>query len=417
MNRNVVIGASAAIILVGCSGEPQLQTGRHEGDFIVVTMDNPDFLQPSVALTPSKTKWNGMMARGIEVTLGGVAVSNGDFRLRTWGGDGSALTSGVSVFPSVRDENLPGHPNEPGKYGSDLPPARVDLGAQGLRIGYTPLLMRMYQIEPDHSVAVDYGTSRVKLDEKVALVPIQAAVVYASKDAQGVLENGMEAQRLPQQTALWDHQPYVQTTNITDGSYGELTTANHAVPSWYPRDKTGRYRVGSQAAPDTVWGHCGVQFRLVNYFELKVPLKNVFPARGGDNVSEDDERLWPRGTVDDQPLYDNVRRIQADPRFMEGAVLVVFMGRVGFPDAPEVFRAIQGRQAVGISLNDNRSTDGGLAHELGHLSGLGHGNAPEYDVMVNPGPGLDPTEAECRKMKSWADNYKGFWTKPHPQPQ
>lgn len=417
-NLNKGVALAALLAATGCDPEPAafLQTGKQVGDDTVVTLDNPDFIQVNLPLTPAKTKWNGVMPREIDVTAHGFAVKNGDFEVRTWRGDGPAATSGVSVFGSVSNEELPARPDAEGHYASDQPPAAVALHAHGLRVGFKPLLVQLFQIEPDHSSPTRFTTLRARLDPDVALVPIEAVVLFHEKDAQGHL-TGMQQQRLPQQLAVWDHMPAVETTNVTEGQYGELTSVSHAM-RWHRRDKDLQYAVGTQTAPDTVWGFCGVQFRLVNYFELQVPARNVFPARG--NADENPDQFWPAETHDDRPLRENLSRVQRDPRHRNGTVVAIFMQRVGFADAPEVGRALVGSNAIGVSLTDNRSTKGVLAHELGHLSGLRDGDAsakdaagnPLFDVMVNPGPGVKPTAAECDPIKRWADSFKGFWTRP-----
>jgi len=392
------------------------QTGRKEGDYTVVTLDNPDFTEPKVQLTPASTQWNGTMPRTITVTNSGFSVANGDFKVSTWDGDGPAKSNGVSVFRSVSDEDLPARPDNVGTYASDIPPAEVELKAHGLRVGYTPLLVRTYQVEPNRSTPVEFTTSRVKLDPNVKLIPIEAVVVFHEKDADGKLDFGMENQRVNQQLAFWDHLPIPQTTNITDGQYGEIKSTIHAM-QWYKRDAEGNYRVGTQTAPDMIWSPCNVQFRLVNYFEIKVPTRNVYPARKDD---PDTDKYWPLGTYDDEPLRDNIRIAKQDPRHMDETVMVVFMARAAFHDAPEVGRAIEDQNAIGVSLNDNRSSDGVVGHELGHLSGLRHGGADIKDangkfmwnVMVDPGPGIRATEAECNKFRQWAERFIGFWTKP-----
>ena len=206
----------------------------------------------------------------------------------------------------------------------------------------------------------------------------------------GRLNDGMEQQSLPQQLALWDHLSPAQTTNVTDGQFGELTSAIHAM-NRYRRDGEAMYGVGTQTAPDTVWARCGVQFRLVNYFELQVPVRNVYPSRGNGDA----DRQWPIGTVDDAPLQENADLVKRDPRHIDGAITAIFMGRAGFSDAPETGRALSSRRVIGVSLSETRGTDGIIAHELGHLSGLGDAKGtekdaagkPKYDVMVQVGSG------------------------------
>lgn len=422
MVNRILAGLAVGMLLlvIGCSSPgPILQTGVKANDDIVVTLDNPDFTQPSVELKPAQTKWNGTMAREIDATSGGVSVANGDFVVRTSKGDGPAQSNGTSLFRSVADEDLPPRPDADGHFASDLPPAHVDLQASGLRIGYTPLLVQLFQVEPDHSSPTVFQAVRVRLDPDVALVPIEAVVVFHDKDQSGRLNDGMEQQTIPQQLALWDHLSPAQTSNATDAQFGELTSAIH-VMTRYRRDSEGIYHVGTQAAPDTVWAACGVQFRLVNYFELQVPVRNVYPSRGNGDA----DRQWPIGTVDDVPLQENADLVKRDPRHMEGAITAIFMGRAGFSDAPEVGRALSSRQVIGVSLAETRGTDAIIAHELGHLSGLGdaQGNEkdaagkPKFDVMVQVGPGVHPTEAECLGIKKWARNFKKFFDAPPKNP-
>lgn len=185
------------------------------------------------------------------------------------------------------------------------------------------------------------------------------------------------------------------------------------------RDADGVFRIGTQASPDTAWRNCRVQFRLVNYFEMQVPLRNVFPSRGNGDA----EAQWPIGTNDDAPVEDNADRVKRDPRHMEGTVTAIFMGRAAFNDAIEVMRALPSRGVIAVSLAESRSSDGAIAHELGHLSGLRDANGTEkdssgkllYNVMVQTGPGIVPTDAECKLMNEWAAPFKKFFDS-QPQP-
>jgi hypothetical protein len=309
INRLVAcLSIGTFLIAYGCGNSgPSVQTGKKVNDDMVVMLDNPDFTESAVKLAPAQTKWNGTMAREIDTTSGGVSVTNGDFVVRTWQGDGPAKSNGTSVFPAVGNEDLWARPDADGHFGSNQPPASVDLQASGLRVGFTPLLVQLFQIEPNHSSATFFQALRVRLDPKVALVPVEAVVVFHDKDQNGQLNDGMEQQTIPQQLALWDHLSPAQTANITDGQFGELTSVTHAMRR-YRRDGEGMYRVGTQTAPDTVWAVCGVQFRLVNYFELQVPIRNVYPSRGNGDA----DRQWPIGTVDDVPLQENADLVKRD---------------------------------------------------------------------------------------------------------
>lgn len=409
--RLVCLCGLLVIFEIGCSG-PSVQSGKKVGDDIIVTIDNPDFFQSGVKLVPSETRWNGAMARDIDTSPNGVSVSNGDFVVRTSLGDGTAKSNGVSVFPSIGGEDLWARPAANGHFSSAEPPASVDLQAIGLRVGPTPLFAQLAQIEPNHTSPY-FEALRIHLDPAVALVPVEAVVVFHDKDPDGHLGNGMDQQTRPQQLALWDHLSPADTSNIYDGNFGELTMATHIMRQ-YPRDSEGRYQVGTQKAPDTIWAACGVQFRLVNYFELQVPFRNVVPSVGGDPATQ-----WPQGTFDDQPLEENADLVKCDPRRMDGPVLAIFMRRVSFPEAPETGRALASRNVIGVSLTENRGTDAIIAHELGHLSGLGDAKGtekeasgkPMFDVMVQVGPGLHPTAAECAKIKPWADKFKPIFDK------
>jgi hypothetical protein len=41
---------------------------------------------------------------------------------------------------------------------------------------------------------------------------------------------------------------------------------------------------------------------------------------------------------------------------------------------------------------------------------------PLWDVMLGVGPGIDPTDNECKSMKQWADRRIKFWMEPHSNP-
>ena len=411
-----------SLVLTACApAGPEVQGGRRVGDDTVVTWDNPDFVERGVTVTQATTKWNGVMERVITVGPQGVSVSHGDFFVDTSQGDGPATPAGLSVFGSVRDEELPARPDQLGTYSSNQPNPVVDLMAHGLRVGYTPLAARLYRIEPNGSRPDPFSTLRLRLDSSVALVPVQAVVVYHQKDAQGHFDGNTQPQRRPAQLLFWDHWPDIETARQTDGQYGETTLTQHVMP-WLRRDPGGRYNVHTQMAPDAVWHRCGVQFRLVNYFEMEVPTRNVNPLVGNDEA--DPNRFWPKGTFDGAPLQDNLARARKHPRYMEGPITVIFMGRVGFPDAPEVGRALQGQGAIGVSLVDGRGTAGVVGHELGHLSGMtdveepgkDSTGKPLWDVMVSPGPGTEPTDNECKNMKAWADRRINFWMEPRTNP-
>jgi hypothetical protein len=417
-------GRGLIIACAACQPQVRIETGNPAagGELAFVSsIDNPDLTVTDVPLKVVPTQWNGPMPVEIQVTNSGHMVANGDFMVVTANGDGPALGNETSGYASVNDEELPARPDAEGTYTAPNSPARVELVSEGLRLGYNWLNAQLVQVRPNHSRDYDFPNPRLSLDPNVALVPVEAVVVFHSKDADGKMENGMSQQGLIPQLAFWDRVPFPEKTVFTDGTAGEIKSVQNAM-AWHRRDAAGQYRIGTQAAPDTVWDKCGVQFRLVNYFELQVPLRNVFPARGNDQA--DANRFWPIGTVDDAPLRENHRLATSDPRHWDGTVTVIFMGRVGFNDAPEVGRALIGLSSIGVSLNDGGSSDGVVAHELGHLSGLrdadgdekdAQGN-PKYDVMVGLGPGTEPTPAECAAMKRWADGHRDFWNHPPPRP-
>ena len=64
------VGMSLIAYRCGNSG-PSVQTGKKVNDDLVVTLDNPDFTELGVELTPAQTRWNGTMAREIDATSGG----------------------------------------------------------------------------------------------------------------------------------------------------------------------------------------------------------------------------------------------------------------------------------------------------------------------------------------------------------
>src|SRR5262249_745029 len=178
--RLVCLCGLLVIFEIGCSG-PSVQSGKKVGDDIIVTIDNPDFFQSGVKLVPSETRWNGAMARDIDTSPNGVSVSNGDFVVRTSLGHGTAKSNGVSAFPSIGGGDLWARPAANGPFSSAEPPASVDLQAIGLRVGPTPLFAQLAQIEPNHTSPY-FEALRIHLDPAVALVPVEAVVVFHDKD-------------------------------------------------------------------------------------------------------------------------------------------------------------------------------------------------------------------------------------------
>jgi hypothetical protein len=412
--RSVAVVAASGL-LSACDPAAFVEASTPTDAGFISSIDNPDFVQTKVDLKPVSTQWNGTMSFEIQVTSSGHQISNGDLRVITFNGDGPALPNRVSGFGSVTDERLAARPDMEGVYSSSTPPARVDLHTQGLRLGYTPMNVQLARVQPNGALQLnEFGAPRVSLDPNVRLVPVQAVVTYHTINGDGELGEGMDRQALPHQLAFWDRVPSPDIAIITDGSYGEITSAIWPM-EWYRRDAAGQYLVQTQAAPDTIWDKCGVQFRLVNYFALQVPLRNVRPQVG--DADADPNRFWPVGSLNDAPSRDNLRLAQEHAKFWDGVVTAIFVDRVGLEPGNEVGRAFRESSTILVSLTDGSGEDGVVGHELGHLSGLGDagGLDTNYSVMVSPGPGTEPTPRECARMNEWALNFSPFWQSPPPQ--
>ncbi len=106
------------------------------------------------------------------------------------------------------------------------------------------------------------------------LVPVQVFVLTSDQD-----DNS--AWNLPKQLAFWDRVPTeTSVQRVTDGHFGELTSASHSLANWVDGGEQGpaQARLNERYLPDDVWASCGVQFRLVNFTEIRTTVPNTRPT-------------------------------------------------------------------------------------------------------------------------------------------
>ena len=214
---------------------------------------------------------------------------------------------------------------------------------------------------------------------------------------------------------FFDHAREAETTNLIDGSYGELTSATHVYGEQMNPRPDGLYHVRGQLTPDSVWGPCGTQFRLVNYFELsavnyepddakKFTMRTLLSRRSNSGPQTIME--YAHSANDDQACADATNAVQGDPRFLPDVpVLIFFPGAAAFPRTKEAGRGLPSRHSACVSFQGARASGSNvyLSHELGHAVGLedvgGECSTPAEravgSVMCQGGGEFPPTAFEC----------------------
>lgn len=252
-------------------------------------------------------------------------------------------------------------------------------------------------------------TATVKLDPSVDLVPVQVVVMRSA--------NYPALTDLARQLAIFDQIHAPTPVYVSNGQTGEFETVlRGSVPgvTWAaPRNDAQvsypLYYANGYASPDSVWARCGVQFRLINYFEMTVPDKLMYPKEGDSNVPPEDPTYFPDGTWHGTPCTNRAALVEADPRNMNLIPTLIYSTRESFHGAVEVARAIPGTVCAPFSAGVYPTL---LAHEFGHLGGLPDcsSNLSTCRLMESAGGGVaPPTDSECAGIKAWAHDRSNYF--------
>jgi hypothetical protein len=379
-----------------------------------VTLDNPLTLT-NVALDFVNAQWNGGGPVPEEVMASGAGFTsyNVDYTFQTWGGDGPPAGNYTAAIGSVEDEYY-SWPNAVGSWTAGTASSTFAGHGRGIRVGYTPLNVAFQALHPDYSSSVPGNPVTVKLDPNVDLVPFQVVVMRSGTFPASTTLN--------RQLAFFDQIHLSGTTRFTNGATGELeyTQRSFIAPPgtplwdqptpWMSRGADGYY-VGSDLTPDSAWASCGIQFRLVNYFEMDRPNKYVLPQIRKLATQPEDDDYFAKGTLDDAPCYGNHAAAVADPRYMDDVPLLIFMQRSGFPESLEEGRALSGLATACVKPGAGPTV---IAHEIGHIMDMpdcsGDCSDPACNMMCSLGGGaMPPTASECSRAKSWATGRSAYF--------
>ncbi len=368
-----------------------------------VTLDNP-LTFGNVGLSPVNTQWaGGVVAEEVESVGAGFVNYNIDLNYFTSGGQGAAASNGLASVGAVDDQYY-AWPNATGTWSASAN-ATFSGNGRGIRVGYAPLTVELRASHPDDTLTTLGAPVTVQLAPTVELVPFQVAVFYSN--------NIPRETNLTQQLAFFDQIHYSEKTTFTDGSTQEMTSVQHgftALPGapyaptqWMNPNSDGYYASMGDYTPDSVFASCGIQFRLINYFEILTDDKHVAPAVKLPNDPDETPTHFPFGTSDSTPCYNNRDAAQADPRFVPDVPLLIYMRRSGFSNSPEDGRALPGSRTACVRRNAGVTV---IAHEIGHILGLGDcGNcsAAGCNLMCSAGGGAaPPTASECASAKTAA---------------
>ena len=365
---------------------------------VLVDTDNPE-LTSTFTLTTVHADWaKTMVPQEITRQQLGWQFANGDAVYAI--GDGEADAKPVPTRAGSLNDDAYAWPAKEGTFSGASGDTCTVTGR--IRVGYKPVTGRLLISGPRGFASNTGPTFRVALDPDILLVPVEVVRFFSPN----IPIAQISAAR---QMALWDQVPIINdagNTKVTDGNTGELTKT---LRQWdlYPKttpdpaQPRGLYEVDGWVAPDSIWGKANVRFRLVNYFEIQT----------------DDDHVNPKsqtGGLDDSVLRENHNTLTQDPRHItdKRVLTVIYMFRIGPPDAPEIGRALLGLDAVGIAAGaSDKFAD--IAHEIGHLiqNSAAH-NTLDNNVMNNPGPGTDITPDQITAAQAWAKGFSDFWQRP-----
>ena len=364
-------------------------TKTQNGVIFSLNTDNP-LVTSTVRLITVQAEWaHGMVPQEVSRQQLQWQFKNGDAVPSVGGGEADAQPHPVRAG-SLNDTAY-AFPNAEGSS-SGATGAQVNLGGR-IRVGYRPVIVHLLISGPKAFAANTGMPFSVALDPDVLLVPIEVARFFSP----AIPVNAINMQ---DQMTLWDQVPKLNVTGntqITDGGTGEVTLTARAWDAWPTLAQEGLYEQAGWISPDSIWGKAKVRFRLVNYIDIQTDNEHAAPTTAA--------------LTDDSILRENHQTLTQHPQHISNkdVVTVIFMHRIGPPEATEIGRALIGEDAVGIAAGSTER-DADIAHEIGHLitGSDAHSTLPN-NVMNNPGPGTDITPDQITLARSWAQRFAGFW--------
>ncbi|MBS2014604.1 MAG: hypothetical protein JST00_17080 [Deltaproteobacteria bacterium] len=370
----------------------------------IVRVDNP-LVTSRLKLDLTPTVWAGVVPEWVNASSGGVEMYNGDFGYLASGGEASPNANNTAPGNAgALDDSFFSWPNATGTFTAATAADEFTAHGRGLRVGYSPMNVEPRKTLPDLTTSSTGPPVSVQLDTNVHLVPIQVIVVSST--------NFPKNTRLTDQLALFDQIQNPEVFNITYGGELVKTTkafagvVNGTLPWMNPSDE-GLYNVIGFDTPDSAWRSCGIQFRLVNYFEFQTLDKYVLPNQDKGPVFEGGPKFDTHfsATADESaPCFGIRSLVGADPRFVQGVLPVIYMRRTSWVDSAEDGRFV-GSGAAGAACVHRGSGRNVLAHELGHGMGLPDCDCsnPNCKMMCTFGGGGSPASpSECAGARPWA---------------
>lgn len=379
-----------------------------KSDFIV-TVDNP-LASSALRLELQPTVWGGIQPETVTIATDGFSNQNADFSYLASNGEGNPKPNNTAPADAGSlNDTLFSWPNtRPTTFAAATADDRYTAQARGLRVGYAPLTVQPRNRLPDDSVLSTGPSTSVKLDPSVLLVPIQVIVVYSNTYPRRT--------DLRDQLMLFDQVHEPATSVFTDGATQERlgTLRGFEGLPWMNPDENGLYNVIGFDTPDSAWRSCGIQFRLVNYFEKYTDKdKYVLPSKADRTITPEDpdfDRYYSKTAPDGTPCAGTLNFVGTnEPRFLSGVLPVIYMERSGFSDSLEDGRAVDGGVCVRRGAPRNS-----LAHEIGHIMLAPPGSAFADDcpcgtvdckMLCTVGGGSSPpTASECTRARTWAQS-------------
>lgn len=378
--------AQSPVLTAGLTVEGATRT---DNGVIFVDTDNPQ-ITTAVRLMTVHADWaNGMVPQELHRHGLQWQFNNGDAVYSVGGGEADAGPRPVRAG-SLNDTAY-AWPDAEGDF-SGATGAVVNLAGR-IRVAYKPLTVHLLISGPKAFATNTPAPFTVALDPDVLLVPIEVARFFSPSIP-------VDAISMPDQMTLWDQVPSVaadSNTKSIDSGSGELTLTARTWAAWAKLTQEGLYEQSGWISPDSIWGKAKVRFRLVNYIDIQTDNEHAAPTT--------------TGLTDDSILRDNHDTLVNHPQHIrdKDVVTVIYMFRIGPPDAPEIGRALLGEGAVGIAAGSTQR-DADLAHEIGHLiTGTDAHSTLPNNIMNNPGPGTDITPDQAQLARSWAQRFSDFW--------